>query len=73
MYLPTVSESPSEKHEEKFHDYLTLLTSTEKQLTQAKFKLVPSGTWSVAMPTMSCRWEQCTQSFDPMKLLPPLM
>ena len=28
----------------KIHDYLTLLTSTEKQLTQATFKLAPSGT-----------------------------
>ena len=38
---------------------LTLLTSTETQLTQARFKLAPSGTWSVAMPVeLSCRWEQ---------------
>ena len=28
----------------KFHHYPTLLTSTEKQLTQATFKLAPSGT-----------------------------
>ena len=28
----------------KFHDYLTLLTSTEKLLTQARFKLIPWGT-----------------------------
>ena len=53
MYLHTVSESPSEKHEEKFHDYLTLLTSTETQLTQARFKLGPSGTRSVVMPVNS--------------------
>ena len=52
MYLPTVSESPSEKHEEKFHDYLTLLTATKTQLTQARFKLAPSGTRSVAMPAL---------------------
>ena len=32
---------------------LTLLTSTETQLTQARFKLAPSGTRSVAMPVNS--------------------
>ena len=55
MYLPTVSESASEKHEEQFHDHmhLTLLTSTETQLTQARFKLGPSGTRSVVMPVNS--------------------
>ena len=54
MYLPTVSESRSEKHEEQFHDHmhLTLLTSTETQLTQARFKLAPLGTRSVAMPAL---------------------
>ena len=36
----------------KVHDYLTLLTSTETQLTQARFKLAPSGTRSVAMPAL---------------------
>ena len=48
---------------------LTLLTSTEIQLTQAGFKLAPSGTWSVAMPVeLSCRWELCAQSFDPIEV-----
>ena len=37
----------------KIHDYLTLLTSTEKQLTQATFKLAPSGTRSAVMPVNS--------------------
>ena len=32
---------------------LTLLTSRETQLTQARFKLAPSGTRSVVMPVNS--------------------
>ena len=42
-----------QRNEKKFHDYLTPLTSTETQLTQARFKLTPSGTRSVVMPVNS--------------------
>ena len=58
----------------KFHDYLTLLTSTEKLLTQARLKLAPWGTlnsvpihliqWSVSRHwdqdwfESNCAWEE---------------
>ena len=35
---------PQRNMKRKFHDFLTLLTSTEKLLTRAGFELTPSGT-----------------------------
>ena len=49
----------------KFHDFLTLLTSTEKMLTRAVFELAPSGTpVFAALPVcrsteLSSHWERC--------------
>ena len=42
--LPGKRSRNVSQYKEKFHDFLTLLTSTEKLSTRAGFELAPSGT-----------------------------
>ena len=44
MHGKRINDARIKHLKRKFHDFLTLLTSTEKLLTQAGFELAPSGT-----------------------------
>ena len=39
-----INDARIKRLKRKFHDFITLLTSTEKLLTQAEFELAPLGT-----------------------------